>query len=204
MKIKNILICLLAAAVCLFAAPWAQAATYNTENYTNNLYPDSGTPAGVLLCNTAEYIASATTVAASTINLMTIPKGARIVDCMVYCTDGASGATLDIGLKYKNACTDSGGTARTAGEVIDADGLWTVLPIGTGPVTASFYGGVVGNTSHISVDTHDGALKRNYKALADLILYGTVATAEIESGDILTVTVLYYMDYGQDLTTTQP
>jgi len=168
-------------------------ATHNTENYLDNIFPEGTVPAGVLLCNTAKFIANTDTIAVGdVINFMTLPKGAIIVDVLVQADDTTDTATLDVGL-----------TTKSTGVVVDADGLWKVLPIGTGPVTASFYGGVDSAGAGISLATHKGALGQNYKTLAEVIVTGTIGAAVVADDDEITITVLYFMDYGQDLATDQ-
>ena len=169
-------------------------ATHNTENYLAGLYPESANAAGVLLCNSAKFVASSDTIAvADVINFMALPKGAIIVNCMVHADDTTSSATIDIGL-----------TTKSTGVAVAANGLFKVLPIGTGPVIGDWYGGVRGADVNLADATYVGALARtNYKTLAEVIVTGTVAGAVIANGHSVTVTVLYFMDYGQDFSTTQ-
>lgn len=182
-------------------------AAYYTDTFLAKIQPESRVPAGVKLVNAAKYTASATTiVATSTIDFLVIPRGAIILNAFVYADDTTSGCTMDVGLKYTSTCVDSGGTARTAGDVIDADGIFQVLPIGTGPVFGSWQAGVCGATSVLAYGTYIGASAGTpmfYETLADVTLYATINTQPVENAKVIILGVEYIMDYGQDYSTTQ-
>ena len=81
--------------------------TYKSTAVTAGSMPDFGVPAGVLLCRTGEYTTeNDNMVSGDTIEMVPVPKYARIIDMQFYCneTQDLSGFTCtEIGDANSNA-----------------------------------------------------------------------------------------------------
>ena len=180
---------------------------YKTDNFLNNLQPDSGVPAGMLLCNAVKYTVPSATLLHSSpdrLYLMSLPKDAILTDVKVAVSDCGSSAAFDLGLAYKNYETVSS-VEKVPGDEIDFNGIFAAAPIATGPTAMSFYHYINHGDATLATEAHAnkyiGALGKNYKLLYDSILVFTPSGAATDASATIEVCVLYFMDYGQDLST---
>jgi hypothetical protein len=150
------------------------ATTYTTPAVDSNVMPDQNSPAGMVLCRIAQYVAvSADTVAAGdTVQMVPIPKGAQILNVCVEWSAQASTAALSVG----------------TGD--DTDLFFSAI-VATNLGRINFFGGF---TNGAEIDETQNALGgMGYEFTADDTIDILFSTAGMATGDVLTMAVYYVM-----------
>ncbi len=168
------------------------ATAYYTDLYNSTVRPDANAPAGLVLAQFTTFIGKTSNHGSGdTFYMFKLPKDGVLVD-VILSGPAISGGTLTVGTTA--SCTVPGGSAVVAGATTIINGAAV-----TGAWKMGLTGGYQGTTAIVQT-TLNGTVRAGSKASADCGIYLTFASAYPAADDVIHGTLLYFMDYGADMT----